>query len=88
MADDPVASFLADVRMQAEDHHLVPGADARRLVAALDRVLAVHRRAPGHDGKSRCAWCRTSSGVRELWPCGEYQAISAALLGEEADHGS
>jgi hypothetical protein len=36
---DPVATYLADVRMQAEDHHLVPGADALALVAAVEAVL-------------------------------------------------
>lgn len=36
--DDP-AAFLSDVRMQAEDHHLVPAADVLPLVAFTEAVL-------------------------------------------------
>lgn len=94
---DPVATYLAQIRERMNQRLTIPvtpamamrGAiesarDIPRLLAAVDAVLAVHRRAPGHDGRDRCAWCRTSRGVREPWPCGEYQAISAELLGEEA----
>jgi hypothetical protein len=36
---DPVAAFLADTRMQAEDHHLVPAGMVLPLLAAFDAVL-------------------------------------------------
>lgn len=39
-----VTAVLAEIRMQAEDHHLVPGTDALRLVAALEAVLKQHQR--------------------------------------------
>ena len=39
MAGDDVTAFLDDVQAQAEDHHLVPGAMALPLVAALRKVL-------------------------------------------------
>jgi hypothetical protein len=35
---DPVADFLADVRMQAEDHGLVPASDVLKLLDALGNV--------------------------------------------------
>ena len=40
---DPVSAYLADVRMQADDHHLVPAADVYPLLAALEAVLEMHR---------------------------------------------
>ncbi len=39
MATDAVAAFLADVRMQAEDHHLVPEGMVYPLVAAVEAAL-------------------------------------------------
>jgi hypothetical protein len=102
MPTDRLAERLAAIRLRAENVQNCPAEapdtlwrsvhersarDVPPLLAALDRVLAVHRPAPGHDGKSRCAWCRTVSGIRELWPCGEYQAITAELVGEPAPAG-
>lgn len=39
MADDPLTAFLADVRMQAEDHKLVPAHMVLPLLAAVGAVL-------------------------------------------------
>ncbi len=39
MATDAVAAFLADVRMQAEDHHLVPEGMVLPLVVAVEAAL-------------------------------------------------
>lgn len=37
--DNAVAAFLADIRMQAEDHPLVPSGGVLRLLAAVDVAL-------------------------------------------------
>lgn len=50
--------------------------DIPRLLAAVERVFAAHRNVDG-----RCSYCRNHLGQRVKWPCGEYQAISQALLG-------
>lgn len=39
MPDDPVTAFLAGVRMQAEDHHLVPAGMVLPLLAFAEAVL-------------------------------------------------
>ena len=53
------------------------------LLAAVAEVFKAHRPVIGEDGRDRCAWCRTSPlGQREPWPCGEFQNVSSALLGE------
>jgi hypothetical protein len=52
MADDDLTSapdqittaFLADVRMQADDHHLVPAAMVYPLLGAVEAVLKLHAR--------------------------------------------
>lgn len=78
MADE-VAAALADIRMQAEDHHLVPAADAYRLLAVVDAVLRRHRFSD--LGGPHCVNCSFA------WPCPTRDDISRALLGKEADHG-
>jgi hypothetical protein len=85
MTDDPVAAFLADVRMQAEDHHLVPGADALRLAAALEAVLGL-----AADWKAEPVPSASHAGsvraAHTLQACGDALelVISAALPGEAA----
>jgi len=86
MSDD-VAAALGEIRENAEqwtpthdDEDCRPGSsctahDALRMVAALNEVLQAHR-----DVGGSCAWCRTQSGRRARWPCGEYEAISRSLL--------
>lgn len=75
MADDKVTAALDDIRMQAEDHGLVPAADVFRLLGALDAALALpaqwQRFAAAGDAEDECA-----TELRE--------AISRALLGGEA----
>ena len=78
---EDLTAFLADVRMQAEDHHLVPGADALRLVAALEEVLELagklEPQAPAASAlEEDRMWIRQECAgmIRE--------AISRALLGE------
>ena len=44
--------------------------DVPRLLAAVEKVLAIH-----YEEAGKCARCRGA------WPCGEYLEISAALLG-------
>jgi len=47
--------------------------DVPRLLAALAALLADHR----SNGRNLCAGCA------DVWPCRDYEIISAALLGEE-----
>lgn len=56
-----------------------------RAVAAVEAVLAAHRPVADEKGRDRCACCRATSptGQRALWPCGEFQIVSRALLGGE-----
>jgi len=90
MALTQVADLLAAARERSERPLLHAGAlpisnDAVRCLmesaadvpCLLAAVEAAHRPVSG-----RCAWCREAGGQRMKWPCGEYQAISRALLGE------
>lgn len=49
--------------------------DAARMLAALRALKAIHR--PDHHRQPLCAGCV------DVWPCQDYRAISAALLGQE-----
>lgn len=59
--------------------------DVRPLLAAVEAVLAAHRPVADEKGRDRCACCRATSptGQRALWPRGEFQIVSRALLGGE-----
>ena len=82
-----VAAALEEIRANAEqdtathgDEECNPGSsctghDALRMVAAFEDLLKAHR-----DVGGSCAWCRTQSGRRARWPCGEYEAIARVLL--------
>jgi hypothetical protein len=87
---DPVAAYLAKFRV-GDSRHDPELMDGTRLLAALEAVLAAHRRAVfnvtsgEHRGKPYCLDCTTSidhQTAYALWPCKTYRAISAALLGE------
>ena len=77
MSDDPVATYLAEARRNWEVFG--EGDRTPRLLAALETVLAEHKRDPSETG-----WC---AGCSFAWPCVTVRAISAALLGEEASGG-
>lgn len=85
-AADRVAAYLADVRMQAEDHHLVPAADALALLAAVEAATAIHEPVSYATGLA-CAGCQDPSGMRVDWPCETYEAITSALLGKDSADG-
>lgn len=76
----PVAAYLDDLgkryRAFGEGASEIP-----RLLAAVEAVLKHHE--PVDDGRWHTIVC---GRCRETWPCGEVQAISAALLGKEANH--
>lgn len=85
---DPVAAYLAEAKERAEQ--ITPacepdcggepctGHDALRLLAAVERVLALHRSDSGESTYNKqCG----QDGFG--WPCPTYRAISAALLGKE-----
>jgi len=78
MADAPadrVAAWLVGARFDAERQGLTDE-QAAHLLAAVEKVLLRHQVLYGQ--------CKTD---HERWPCTEYQAISSALLGEEAGGG-
>ena len=97
MVADPVAATLAeisdDVTMAAAalvNNRLAPSAKktaadelahwAPRLLAAVEAVLKHHR--PVEHSRYHTIVC----GIcREIWPCGEVQAISRELLSEEGE---
>lgn len=81
---DPAAARLAEIRERWLPYlgtpYVPPGSkgDAEALLAALEAALKFHRQvAPQFRGKG----CIICGGI---WPCVQYKAISAALLGEEA----
>lgn len=91
MADAPdlLAAELAAIRERAEqitsEHDeddcdlngdTCTGHDAERLLDLVGDLLAIHRR--DHHRQPLCAGCA------DVWPCQDYQAISAALLGQDA----
>ena len=75
---DRVADELAEIKVMAAHCDSCAARFAPRLLAALEVALALHK--PTNHGD--CWSCLDAFGERELFPCGEYQAISAALLGE------
>lgn len=54
--------------------------DIPPLTAALEAVLALHQ--PIAYTGIRCRSCFDAYGGRAVWPCAEYQAITAELPGE------
>lgn len=95
-----VAAYLAGAKNRAEavtmpfsPHRCceLSQADTPRLLAAVERVLARHK--PG-DGTAEIhtlekGWHSVTAcaGCEEPWPCPDYKAISAALLGEDGSGG-
>jgi hypothetical protein len=88
---DPVAARLAGIRLAHLDRASKVAPYVPALLAALEAVLAAHRRAVfnvtsgEHRGKPYCLDCTTSidhQTAYALWPCKTYRAISTALLGE------
>ena len=66
---DPVAARIADIKAQGYDLSPVPS-----LVAAVEAVLKIHRT------DERALLC---AGCADVWPCQDYRAITAALLGKD-----
>lgn len=88
-APDQVAAYLTEVRerIAAAEPVLRRGADwaaaksatdVPRLLAAVERLLKIH------VTDERALLC---AGCADVWPCQDYRAISAALLGEETTDG-
>lgn len=84
--DDKLTAALNAIRAEWK----VSGGSQRdegRLLAAIDAVLAFHRPVKRMTA-TLCSSCVSASGKHRLdWPCPEYAAITAALLGEEASGG-
>lgn len=84
-----LTAYLAEARERAEGIAVAcepdcggepcTGHDALRLLDAVEAALKQHQ--PHQHGRD-CVTC-TSCGHCGGWPCAEYRAISAALLGEE-----
>ena len=101
MEPDRLAAYLADARMQAEDHGLSPASEVLPMIAALERALALtdewekaaamafereeHAAATGLPGTA----ARMSGRRHAQEDCVKALrvAISAELLGEEAGSG-
>ena len=96
-ATDRVAAYLNQVRERGYRNGVgvttaarlsdTAAEDVPRLLAAVDEALAWH--APETSrGRTVCISC-TDYDDHADWPCGEYEAISRALLGtnEMAGHG-
>lgn len=98
MPDDPATAFLADVRMQAEDHHLVPAGMVLPLLAFAEAVLKL---ADDWDAEARGIFLEAArtADAGEVGAASALQssaadlreAITAALAGtqlsEDGNHG-
>jgi hypothetical protein len=97
MAPDPLAAELTAIEQRHEElrsrYGHVGGLlvlakaqnDVPRLLAAVEAVLALHRRANGW--RSVCRTCCNAAGEMVRWPCSTYLAVTRELLSEEADRG-
>jgi hypothetical protein len=77
--DDPEAAFLADTRMQAEDHHLVPASMVLPLLEALESVLTLADDWTEGSYSSSSALDEDRAWVRAACGAKVREAITAAL---------
>ena len=84
-APEPLAAELAAIEYRQENGDLRDFVthDSSRLLAAVERVLKFHQPFTRGD-EALCGACLDSYGEHEEWPCDEYRAITAELLGKEA----
>jgi hypothetical protein len=98
-AADAVTAFLADVRMQAEDHHLVPAGMVLPLVAAVEAVPALagkwEKEAARLDGISEGSTdpqqrAAISMRAQAFEECARdlREAVTAALTGPQPGEGT
>ena len=86
MADDKLTTELAAIRNVLDGNNAGEWYEAgRRLLAAVDAVLALHKPEPYYQALM-CS-CRPKPEGRLTWPCPTAQAIIRALAGQEASGG-
>ena len=81
---DPLAAELAAIEYRQENGDLRDFVthDSPRLLAAVEAALKFHQPFTRGD-EVLCGACLDSYGEHDEWPCDEYRAITAALLGKD-----